>query len=116
MVLGGPKNNERLQIQVSEGTKMINIDTIPQIKVLGVIIDEDMTWKSQVKLIKRKSSNAIRHLARSGKTLSSRIKRLLYDALVAPHLSYADVVWDGCRQEQQKELQRLHNFAVKSIS
>ena len=116
MILGGPKIKERLQIQVSEGNKEINIGTIPQIKVLGVIIDEDLTWKSQVKQVKKKSTNAVRHLARTGKTLSTSIRRLLYDALVAPHLSYADIVWDGCRQEQQKELQRVHNFAVRVIA
>ena len=41
---------------------------------------------------------------------------LLYDALVCPHLSYADVVWDGCLKQQETELQRIHNFAARIIS
>ena len=116
MILGGDKNRDRLKIQVNEGEEIVSIETVHQIKVLGVILDEEMNWKSHIKSIKRKASYALRNLARTGKSLLSKTKRLLYDALVAPHLSYADVVWDGCRQEQQKELQRLHNFAVRIIS
>ena len=55
-------------------------------------------------------------MARSGKILPTRIRRLQYDALMAPHLSYAVIVWDGCLREQEMELQRLHNFAVKTIA
>ena len=39
----------------------------------------------------------------------------MYDSLVAPHFSYADVVWDGCLKEQQQDLQRTHNFAARVV-
>ena len=41
---------------------------------------------------------------------------MLYDALVCPHLSYTDVVWDGCKKQDQEQLQRVHNFAAKVIA
>ena len=116
MILGGGKENERIKVEVEEGANKIGIETVPQIKVLGVIIDEDLSWKSQVKLVKKKASHALRNIARTSKALPTTSKRLLYDALVAPHLSYADIVWDGCRREEETSLQRLHNFAVKIIS
>ena len=47
--------------------------------------------------------------------LPQRSRRMLYDSLVCPHLSYGDVVWDGCSKQQQAELQRVHNFASKVI-
>ena len=115
MILGG-KEGIRAQVEVDEGDSKINIKTLPQIKVLGVIIDENLSWKSQVNQVKKKASYAIRNLARTSRDLPTKTKRLLYDALVAPHFSYADVVWDGCNQEQQRALQRLHNFAVKTIA
>ena len=66
--------------------------------------------------MKGKAANVIRHLARSTKVLPQRSRRLLYDALVCPHLGYADVVWDGCGKEQKVELQRIHNFAAKVVA
>ena len=115
MILGG-KENTRAQVEVDEGENKIYIETLPQIKVFGVIIDENLSWKAQVKQVKKKASYAIRNLARTSRDLPTKTKRLLYDALVAPHFSYADIVWDGCSQEQQSALQRLHNFAVKTIA
>ena len=116
MILGGRNDGDRLKVEVHEGNRTINIQTVPHLKVLGVTLDEEMSWKKQVKQVKKKASNSIRHLARTGKILPTRTKRLLYDALVAPHFSYADIVWDGCLREQEIELQRLHNFAVKTIA
>ena len=92
------------------------LDTLPQIKILGVTIDEHLTWKSQVNQVKKKAAYALRNIARTTKTLPTKTKRLLYDALVAPHFSYADVVWDGCRREEEHSLQKLHNFAVRTIA
>ena len=36
--------------------------------------------------------------------------------LVAPHFSYADVVWDGCLETQRQDLQKIHNFAARTIT
>ena len=84
--------------------------------MLGVVIDEELSWKSQIKQVKKKAANVLRNIARTSKDLPTKTKRLLYDALVAPHFSYADIVWDGCNREQEIALQRLHNYAVRIIS
>ena len=39
----------------------------------------------------------------------------MYDALVTPHFSYADVVWDGTTNTLANDLQRAGNFAAKSL-
>ena len=41
--------------------------------------------------------------------------RTLYDALVTPHFSYADVVWDGTSCGLSKDLQKAGNFAARSL-
>ena len=74
-----------------------------------------LTWKRHIRQLKGKVVNTVRHLARSSRVLTHGSKRLLYDALVCPHLGYADVVWDGCLKQQQTELQRVHNFAARII-
>ena len=40
----------------------------------------------------------------------------LYHAVISPQFSYADVVWGGCCQKEKLSLQRVQNFAVKSIT
>ena len=102
-------------IDVEDGLSTIQIAPSSQIKILGVTIDDRLTWSQHIKQMKGRVTNIVRHLARASKLLPRNAKRLLYDALVCPHLSYADVVWDGCLQQQRMELQRVHNFAARVI-
>ena len=116
MMLGRKPKEDNMSINVEEGGNIIPLKLAPQIKILGVTIDDQLNWKRQVKQVKKRATNIIRNLARASKVLPQEAKRILYDSLVAPHLSYADVVWDGCLREQQNELQRVHNFAARMVT
>ena len=107
---------DEVKINLQDNGHTIQVRQAHKIKILGVILDETLSWKDQVKQVKGRAANVIRHLARSAKVLPQTSRRLLYDALVCPHLSYADVVWDGCLKRQETELQRIHNFAARVIS
>ena len=39
----------------------------------------------------------------------------LYNAIVSPQFDYGDVLWGGCNQKEVNSLQRIQNFAIKSI-
>ena len=39
----------------------------------------------------------------------------LYNAIVSPQFDYGDVLWGGCNQKEISSLQRIQNFAMKSI-
>ena len=118
MMLGKkqPEESADLTIDVREGETIIPLKLAPHIKILGVTLDEELNWKKHVKQVRRNATNIIRNLARASGVLPQRAKRTLYDSLVAPHFSYADVVWDGCLKEQQEALQRSHNFAARVIT
>lgn len=40
----------------------------------------------------------------------------LYHAVISPQFSYADIIWGGCGQQEAQSLQRVQNFAAKSIT
>ena len=42
-------------------------------------------------------------------------RRLLYDALVTPHLNYCDTVWGGMSKGLCADLQKVGNYAAKSL-
>ena len=117
IILVENRNRRNLEnITIEENDKTTNISPVNQVKILGVIIDQNLTWSQQIKQVKGRAANIVRHLARTSRVLPQRSQRMLYDALVCPHLSYADVVWDGCRKQDQEQLQRVHNFAAKVIA
>ena len=42
-------------------------------------------------------------------------KRMLYNSLITPHFTYADIIWNKCGKTNQNKLQQAQNYAAKSI-
>ena len=57
----------------------------------------------------------IRNLHRINHMLSRKHRINLYLAIVSPQFDYGDVLWGGCNQKESMSLQRIQNFAMKSI-
>ena len=117
VVIFGRKRNDltKINIKVKEGNTISFIQNSMKMKILGVIVDQDLTWESHIKSVKSKTCRVISNLARTTSCLPLRSRRTLYDALVTPHFSYGDVVWDGTSCGLAKDLQKAGNFAAKSL-
>ena len=85
------------------------------IRVLGIDIDEQLTWTKQVNKIKRNSKNVIRKVHRINKFLPLKLKMTLYQTLISPLFNYADIIWGGCNKKTQQKIQVAQNFAERSI-
>ena len=48
-------------------------------------------------------------------SLSLCLSLVFFNAHIKPHIDYASVVWDGCRDVLKKRLNSLHRRAVKLI-
>ena len=115
LVFGRRNTRDRLSFSVVEGDKSCSIENAKSMKVLGVHLDENITWETHVKSIKSKASRIIRNLARTTHILPLHCRRILYDALVTPHFSYCDTVWGGMSKRLEENLQRTGNFAAKAL-
>ena len=85
-------------------------------KILGVWIDEEINWKKQISTMTGKAFNNARNLCRVNNSLPMKTKIQLYNSYVASQLSYADIIWGGCSQENKKKLQRVQNFSLRSMT
>ena len=117
VMIFGPKNQnlEQVNITVYEDGVAKTIARTAKMKILGVVIDNKLTWEWHVKKIRRLTHNTISNLARTTAVLPLTSRRLLYDALVTPHLNYCDIVWDGISKKWEKEIQKTGNFAAKVL-
>ena len=112
MVLG--KGNI-MEINVKEGDNNIPIQSKKHLKVLGVTIDQRLSWNEHVTTIKKKTTNAIRNIARTSAILPLKSRQMLTEALVTPHYNYCDVVYDGCSEKAKNNLQRNQNYAARAL-
>ena len=115
LVLGRKNTQSRLNFTVQEGKSSTSIENSNKMKILGVLLDEKLTWEHQVKSVKAKTFRIIRKLARTAHILPMSSRRQLYDALVTPHFSYCDTVWGGLSKGLSMELQKAGNFAARSL-
>ena len=117
LLIINPKNNlNKTKFTVKENGKKITIKPAPNIKVLGIKIDENLNWTTQTNAVKRNALNSIRHLHRINHLLPVKLRIQLYNSLVTPHFDYADIIWGGCGSVNSKKLQITQNFAVRSIT
>ena len=109
------RSKQQLEIKIIEDETTKYITTKRSMKLLGVILDEDLTWENHIQKVKGVVCRTTANLARTCSVIPLKSRRQLYDALVVPHLNYCDVVWDGLLQKHVNTIQRAANFGAKSL-
>ena len=85
------------------------------VKYLGMIIDSDLNWTQHVKNVRRKSLAGLAAIRKSSTYLPTATRRLLYNALVLPHLDYCSVIYNSCSVSLSDQLERVQNYAMRII-
>ena len=92
-----------------------NLSMISKDKVLGIVIDNNLTWKNHIEHICRKISSNIWLLSRIKQYLSLEHRIQFYKAYIQPHIDYCNVIWGGTCQSNLNRLFRLQKRTVKII-
>ena len=109
------KQRDDLSINISNGQNQVTIVSKKCLKILGMKVDAQLTFRNHVALIKSRASNSIRNIARSNNILSLSSRIILTNALVVPHYNYGDVIYDGCTSDAKLNLERSQNYAAKAL-
>ena len=104
-----------LTFKIQQDNTEIYIKPQKTIKILGVIIDETLSFDSHISSVRSNITNTVRNLHRVNNLLPQKAKMLLYNAQVASRFNYADIIWGQTSCINQEKLQRTQNFAVKSM-
>ena len=76
-------------------------------KLVGLHIDEKLTWQGHIETLVRKINYALYGMSRARNTLSTSTKKLLYHGLIHSHLTYGVAIWGSATQG------RLHPLFLK---
>ena len=63
------------------------------LKFLGVVLDEDLTWKKHIQLIENKGSKNVGVLYKASKLINSKCLRSIYFSFIHSYINYANIVW-----------------------
>ena len=108
MCLGQNTVNETF---VCDNTEMKNSK---EEKILGVIIDNKLRFKSHVKNLCKKASQKIWALSRLINYLNDSKKKIIFNALIKSQFSYCPL-WMFCSRQTNNMINKTHERALRIV-
>ena len=93
-----------------------SIKRVEQVKKLGLIVDENLTWEHHVNYISQKIKHNVSILKRMSKVLQTESLCMLYKTLTEPHFRYCSIIRGNCGEILKDKLQTLQNRATRIIT
>ena len=85
------------------------------LKFLGVMIDENLNWKSHIDLLVNKISKNIGVLYKASKILNIACLKNIYFALIHSYINYANIAWGSSYKTGLKDIFLKQKQAVRII-
>ena len=109
-----------LLLSATEETNTLNIEDIcinssKCEKLLGINIDSNLTFETHVELLCKKASQKLNALLRVTWSLNFDQRKLLLNAFITSHFSYAPVVWMFHSRKLNNRINKIHERALRLV-
>ena len=84
-------------------------------KVLGVNIDDNLTWTNHFQYVTKKISTNLWLLSQIKSYLPLKHRMIYYNAYIKPHLEYWCVIWGNSFNSNMYKIEKLHRRACKIV-
>ena len=92
------------------------ITPCPTVMVLGIILDQCMTWEHHISALVRKCNTILLSLYKIRHYFTPHALELLVQVHVFPHIIYCVSVWGGAAQCHLSRVQKVINFAARLVT
>ena len=83
------------------------VEQVSSHKILGVVIDSQMNYKSHIDELCKKLSKRIGLLKHISPFLKQRQRETYYNGVIKPTLLYGSMIWDSCNVEHLQSILKL---------
>ena len=111
MVFSNTRKVENVEITINNTA----ITRVNSTKFLGVIIDEKLNWKEQIKSVRAKLSKSMFMLNRAKCTLKYDAMLMLYNSIVLPHLTYCCELWGNTYKTNLQDIVILQKKIMRIV-
>uniref|UniRef100_A0A3B3I2D7 Reverse transcriptase domain-containing protein n=1 Tax=Oryzias latipes TaxID=8090 RepID=A0A3B3I2D7_ORYLA len=111
MFFGNFNPNKELSIEINN----VLIESVTEIKFLGVFIDDKLSWKPHIRHIQTKVSKSISIVNKSKHILGYNSRYLLYCSLILPYFAYCIEIWGNKYKSSLHPLFLLQKRAVRIV-
>ena len=102
----------RLQLKVGDHT----IDQVNDHKVLGVLIDDKLTWEPHINHVCKNVARNLFLLSKLGHFVGLEARKCFFYAHCLSHINYASPVWSGASDNHIKKLNSLYRRGANILS
>ena len=104
-------NNASLKLDyMDESLQSVSSD-----KILGVCVDQNLTWSDHIKHISKKISSNIWLLSKIKHFLSQSHRIQFYKSYIQPHVDFCNIVWGNTCESNKMKIFRLQKSACRII-
>ena len=89
--------------------------TLVNIYTIGVVIDRNLSWNSQIEHVKKKINKNIYLLKRLRPFINQRTALLFYKSVIQCNFDYCSTVWTNCSKSHLNQLQILQNRSLRIV-
>ncbi|XP_057314221.1 uncharacterized protein LOC130655476 [Hydractinia symbiolongicarpus] len=93
----------------------VNIRREYSMKFLGVLLDENLTWREHIKLVENKVSKSLGILYKASFALNKNCLRSIYFSFIHCYLNYANIAWGSTNITKLKKLHIQQKHASRII-
>lgn len=93
----------------------IALEQVKEVKLLGVILDDQLSWTHHVSNIVSKMGREVSVIKRCASFLDKHSIKQVTQALVLSHLDYCSIVWSSAIKTDIQKLQRVQNRAARMV-
>ena len=93
----------------------IELERVSEIKFLGVVIDNKLSWKPHIKYIKTKISKSLAILNKAKELLNKASLSMLYCSFILPYMTYCVEVWGNTYKTNTYPIFILQKRAIRII-
>ena len=117
MLLGTPHmTSVKVQQDLSIVLDNTLLDRVKHTKFLGVLIDENLTWKCHIDCVSKTLSRNIGIMNKLKHFIPDRILHTLYCTFILPYLNYGILIWGNTCKLYLDKLTKLQKWAIRTIS
>ena len=85
------------------------------VKVLGILIDENLKFSEHVSSSCKKAARQLNALARIAKYLDFNSRKLIYNSFIKSNFTYCPIVWHFCGKENNNKLEKIQERALRIL-
>ena len=111
---------KKIHTSTEKGTLNVKVgnDFVAQVKcekVLGLHVDENLSWDEHAKNVIKKMSSNLYLLRRLKSYIPKKTRLLFYNSYILPHMDYCSTIWGSCCKNTHLQIVKMQKRAARLI-